>query len=163
MENSQLSRGQFLKQLGLSSGALMAFYCLGTVTACTSSNEEPSPTGTNNSGNNTGGNTSTKVDFTLDLTTADFSKLKTEGNYVYKDKIIVANIKGGTFVALSKACTHEGTDVQYRLSQNDFFCPNHGSEFSTTGAVEKSPAAKALTLYKTELDSSGNKLRVFEG
>lgn len=157
MENSQLSRGQFLKQLGLSSGALMAFYCLGTVTACTSSDEDPAPSGTTNTGN-----TSSKVDFTLDLTTNDFSKLKTEGNYVYKDKIIVANIKGGSFVALSKACTHEGTDVQYRLSQNDFFCPNHGSEFSTSGAVEKSPASKALTLYKTELDATGNKLRVFE-
>lgn len=29
METSQLNRGQFLKQLGLSSAALMSFYCLG--------------------------------------------------------------------------------------------------------------------------------------
>jgi cytochrome b6-f complex iron-sulfur subunit len=159
MEKKNLSRGQFLKQLGLSSGALMAFYCLGTVTACTKDEGEPAPSGTNN--NSSGGNnTPTKIDFTLDLASNDFRKLKTEGEFVYKDDIIIANVKGGKYVALSKACTHAGTTVQYRFNENDFWCSNHGSEFGVDGKVEKSPAASALKLYKTEL--TGDKLRVTE-
>lgn len=157
-KQEQLSRGQFLKQLGLSGSALMAVYCLGGVTSCTSDDEDPTPTTNNNTGNNT---TSTKVDFKLDLTTADYSKLKTEGGFVYKDKLIIANVKGGRYVALSKACTHQGTDVQYRLTQDDFWCSNHGSEFNLDGTVKKDPASASLKIYKTELN--GELLRVYEG
>jgi cytochrome b6-f complex iron-sulfur subunit len=160
MENTNLSRGQFLKQLGLSSGALMAFYCLGTVTACTK-DDEPAASGTTTNPNTTGTNTTTtKVDFTLDLTTNDYKKLKTEGEFVYKDDIIIANVKGGKFVALSKACTHAGTTVQYRAKEDDFWCSNHGSEFGHDGKVEKSPATTGLKVFKTEL--TGDKLRISE-
>jgi cytochrome b6-f complex iron-sulfur subunit len=153
MNKESVSRGQFLKELGLSGSALMAFYCLGSVTAC-KAEDTPAPAP------NTGTVTpppppppvvNTKVDFTLDLKSDDYKKLKTAGAFIYKDNVIVANVKGGTFVALSKACTHEGITVAYRLDQNDFWCSLHGSEFGPDGKVEKSPAAAPLTIYKTEL------------
>ncbi|MFN3487847.1 MAG: ubiquinol-cytochrome c reductase iron-sulfur subunit [Emticicia sp.] len=166
METSQLSRGQFLKQLGMSSAALMSFYCLGTgLTSCSKDDADPAPTtgvtgGTNSStASGVTGTTSGTVNFTIDLTNTNFSKLKTEGEFVYVDDIIIANAKG-TFVALSKVCTHQGTIINYRSGTNDFICPNHGSQFKTDGMVQKDPATRALAVYKTEVLNSGNSLKI---
>lgn len=160
-----MKRGQFLRDLGLSSGALMAFYCMGTtLTACSTGSEDPSPTGTGTGTGTTGltGNADLSkgaISFTLDLTSSTYSTLKTDGRFVVVGSVIVANAKG-TIVALSKTCTHEGTTIDYRSAQNDFYCSNHGSEFSTTGAVEVGPATKALTVYKAQLSANGNMLTV---
>ncbi len=148
--NNEMNRGEFLKSLGLSSGALMAFYCLGGVVSC-KSDSQPEPIAQP---------VNSKLDFTLDLNSNDFKKLKTEGEYIYKDAIIIANIKGGKYVALAKACPHQGTAVQYRLSNDDFYCPNHGSQFKTTGKVDKSPATTDLKVFNTELKA--DILRIFE-
>jgi cytochrome b6-f complex iron-sulfur subunit len=160
MKKEIVSRGQFLKELGLSSGALLAFYCLGTTMTACSKDDSTTPSGTDNSGV-TGTTTGANIDFVIDLANTSFAKLKTEGGFAYVENIIIANAKGGKFVALAKKCTHAGTVVQYRLSENDFYCDNHHSEFSTTGAVEKSPATQALTSYKTESQSNGTKLRIY--
>ena len=162
-----MNRGEFLKNLGLSSKALMAVYCLGAVTACGGSEDDPNPVnpdpGTNNPGTGTAGLTGTtsgtSIDFTVDLTHANYAKLKTQGEFLYVANIIIANAKG-TMVALSKVCTHEGSTVQYRSAENDFLCPNHLSEFALDGSVEKSPAPSALKAFKTELTNSGNSLKV---
>lgn len=166
MEKTQLSRGQFLKQLGLSSAALMSFYCLGTtMTACTNNSDDPTPTPTTTTptGNTdtgiTGTAKGTSIDFTIDLTNTNFKKLKTDGEYLYVEDIIIANAKG-VFVAISKVCTHQGTTIDYRSGTNDFKCPNHGSEFKLDGTVQKDPATKALTMYKTALSSDGNSLKI---
>jgi cytochrome b6-f complex iron-sulfur subunit len=164
MKQTQLSRGQFLKELGMSSAALMSFYCLGTtLTACSSKSSDPAPTTTTTTTTpvNTGitGTTSGTVDFTIDLTHADFKKLKTEGEFAYAGDIIIANAKG-TFVALAKGCTHEGTTINFRSANNDFKCPNHGSEFSLDGKVQKSPATTGLKVYKTTSLNSGNSLKI---
>ncbi len=161
-----MKRGEFLKNLGLSSAALMSFYCLGGVTGCVS--ESPSPQNPNTTGNGglpTGltGNValgSGKIDFTVDLTNDNYKKLLTDGSFVYAGDVIVARVKGGSYAALAKACTHRQTSVEYRLNENDFWCSNHDSEFSLTGAVEKGPALDALKVFKTELTT--NTLRVFE-
>ncbi len=165
MKQTQLSRGQFLKELGMSSAALMSFYCLGTsLTACSSKSSDPSPTTTTPTTTtpvDTGitGTTSGTVDFTVDLTHKDFVKLKTEGEYAYAGDIIIANAKG-TFVAISKVCTHEGTTIVFRGTNNDFRCPNHGSEFTTDGKVQKSPATTGLKVYKAATVNNGNSLKV---
>jgi cytochrome b6-f complex iron-sulfur subunit len=162
MKQETMKRGQFLKELGLSSSALLAFYCMGTtMTACSTGSDDPAPTTPTTSTGLTGNADSSKgaVSFTLDLTNSNYSTLKTAGNFVIVDSLIVANAKG-TIVALSKACTHQGTTVSYRSAQNDFFCSNHGSEFSTTGAVEIGPATKALTVYQAQLSSDGKTVTV---
>ena len=170
MKQQTIKRGKFLRELGLSSSALMAFYCMGTtLMACSTGSSDPTPSGS--TGSNTGSNTGTAgltgnadlskgaINFTLDLTSSTYSSLKTEGKFVVVGRVIVANAKG-TIVALSKDCTHQGTEVSYRVAQNDFYCSNHGSEFSTTGTVEVGPATKALTLYKAQLSANGNTLTV---
>ena len=164
METTQnLTRGQFMKQLGLSSKALMAFYCLGAVSAC-SKDETPDPINNNNNNNNTstgitGTTTGTSINFTLDLTNANFAKLLTEGEFAIVGDVIVANAKGN-FVALSKSCTHAGTAIQYRKDNNDFRCPNHGSEFSLNGTVTKAPAVDSLKSYSAVLATDKKSLKV---
>jgi len=82
MEMNKQSRGQFLKTLGLSSKALMAFYCIGAVSACSSEDDTVTPdnnTGnTGNSGNTasgiTGTTTGASLNYTIDLKTLTFRK-----------------------------------------------------------------------------------------
>jgi cytochrome b6-f complex iron-sulfur subunit len=162
MQENTMKRGQFLRELGLSSSALLAFYCIGTtMTACSTGSTDPTPITPVTASGITGNADTAKgaISFTIDLTNSNYSKLKTAGNFVIVDSIIVANAKG-TLVALSKVCTHEGTTIGYRSAQNDFFCTNHGSEFSPTGAVEVGPATKPLTVYQAQLSTDGNTLTV---
>ncbi|WP_461100553.1 QcrA and Rieske domain-containing protein [Spirosoma koreense] len=166
--NDQMNRGEFLRNLGLSSATLMAFYCMGTtLTSCSKGSSDPTPTPSTGTNPTTGagftGNADTSkgaINFTLDLTNSTYNKLKTAGQYVIVGSLIVAKAKSGSLIALSKTCTHEGTEVQYRSAQDDIYCPNHGSEYSTTGAVEVGPASRPLTQYKTSLSTDGNTLTV---
>jgi cytochrome b6-f complex iron-sulfur subunit len=150
-----MTRSEFIRSLGLSSSALMALYCMGGLTAC--SNEEPDP---NNNNNGNG-----KLDLNLDLNSADYSKLKTNGEFaiVKGQPIIVARKPDGNFVAVAKDCTHQGTQLVYQSANDRFNCPAHGSNFSATGSVINGPAAAALKQYQTEVKDSGNTLRVYEG
>lgn len=167
METTQLSRGQFLKQLGLNSAALMSFYCLGTtMTACTNNTADPTPVPTTTTPTSTPTNTGitgttkgSSIDFSLDLTNDNFKKLKTEGQFLYVEDIIIANAKG-VFVAISKVCTHQGTTIEFRSANNDFKCPNHGSEFKLDGTVQKDPATMGLAVFKTSLSMDGNSLKI---
>lgn len=164
----QMKRGEFIRSLGMSSAALMAFYCMGTTLTSCSKSSDPTPAtpatpATPSTGTGLTGNADASkgaISFTLNLTDANYSKLKTAGQYVIVGSLIVAKTKAGSLVALSKDCTHQGTEVQYRIAQDDIYCNNHGSEYATTGVVKVGPAAKALTQYKTALSTDGNTLTV---
>ncbi|GLU50793.1 QcrA and Rieske domain-containing protein [Dyadobacter frigoris] len=165
-----MKRGEFLRSLSLGTSTLMAFYCMGTMTSCSTGDMDPLTTTTpttpdTGTGNTSGltGNTTTSagaISFTVDLTNATYSKLKTAGSYMIIGDLIVALSTTNTYAALSKVCTHEGTTVQYRSSENDIYCANHGSEFKLTGAVDKGPAVAALKAYKAVLSTDGNTLTV---
>ncbi|TDE13953.1 (2Fe-2S)-binding protein [Dyadobacter psychrotolerans] len=161
-----MKRGQFIKSLGLSTSALMAFYCLGvTMTSCGTSEEDPDPTPGGGTGTGiTGTTTGSSINFTIDLTNASYSSLKTAGQFKVIGDVLVAFTSGNTYAALAKACTHEGTTLQYRSANNDLYCSNHLSEFSTNGAVEKGPVTggtiSALKAYKVSLSTDGNTLTV---
>lgn len=166
-ENSTpMKRGEFLRNLGLSSATLMAYYCMSaTLTACGGSDDSDDPTPSTGTGLTGNADTSKgAINFTLDLTSADYSKLKTNGQYAVLGSVIVAKTSNGSMVALSKTCTHMGVTVQYRASQDDLYCNpsagGHGSEYSTTGAVQVGPANGPLTQYKTSLSADGNTLTV---
>ncbi|MDB5239553.1 MAG: (2Fe-2S)-binding protein [Spirosoma sp.] len=160
----QMKRGEFLRSLGLSSAALMSFYCLGTtMTACSkSSDPAPATTSTNSTGL-TGNADSSKgpVDFTLDLTHADFKSLKTVGGYANVGDIVVANSKGNNIVAIGRICTHQGGNLEYQLADDVFRCNIHQSLYGTDGKVKPNQeATKDVKQYKTILSADGNKLQV---
>jgi len=162
MQKSELSRGQFLKQMGMSSKALMAFYCMGALASC-SKEEIPGPVKQEDDTSNTtgiDGSSTGTINFKLSLTHPDYAKLKTDGQFAYAGDVIIANVGSETYIALSKKCTHQGTTIEYRKDNKDFRCPNHGSEFSTGGAVTKSPAGSPLTVFITTLSADKNTLTV---
>jgi cytochrome b6-f complex iron-sulfur subunit len=135
-----MNREEFLIRLGSTVFAA----CAGCSLAACSSDDEPA---------------SATIDLTLDLSTAQYSALNNVGGSVNVNNIIVARISSSSFAALSRCCTHQVTPINYRPAEKDFYCPNHGSVFSTTGAVRQGPASKPLTQYRTELN--GTLLRVF--
>ncbi|MET7255099.1 QcrA and Rieske domain-containing protein [Dyadobacter jiangsuensis] len=165
IEKGSMKRGEFLRSLGLSTSTLMAFYCLGTtMTACGSKDDDPNPDPDPNPG--TGGSgisgttTGTAINFTVDLTNSNTSKLKNNGESIITGDVLVAKTTAGSYVALSKICTHEGNAVAYRSSSNDVFCQTHGSTFSIAGAVTNGPATTALKTYTVTVSSDGNTLTV---
>jgi cytochrome b6-f complex iron-sulfur subunit len=168
-KEDRMKRGEFLRSLGLSTSTLMAFYCLGTtMTSCGSKTDDPDPGdgggggggGTGLSGTTTG----SAINFTVDISNSNYSSLKTAGSYKIIGDVLVAFTSGSTYVALAKNCTHEGTELQYRKAENDLLCSNHGSEFSTTGAVENGPNTgdkiTALKAYRATLGADGKTLTV---
>lgn len=160
-KNDKMKRGEFLKSLGLSTSTLMAFYCLGTtMSSCGSKLEDPDPVDPGTDTGLTGTTTGSNINFTIDLTHTTYSSLKTSGNFKIIEDVLIAFTSAGSYVALSKTCTHQGSTLQYRSAENDLYCDSHLSEFSTTGAVDKGPAATALKAYKTTLSADGNKLTV---
>jgi len=101
----------------------------------------------------------THDDFTLDLSASFNSALNRDGGYFYSNGIIIARTLNGGYIAVSKACTHEGTAVVFDSTNNRFYCNNLGGIFFTSGTVTGGPARKSLTKYNTSL--SGTSLRVY--
>ncbi len=130
-----MHREEFLKKMG----AATLLTCTGCGMFACSSEADPAPA---------------TVDFTLDLSSSQYSALNSVGGSVASNGIIIARLSATEFTALSRSCTHEGTAVNFRSSQKDFLCPNHGARFSTSGAVLEGPATRALTKYNTELTNT---------
>ncbi|MCR9065474.1 MAG: Rieske (2Fe-2S) protein [Cytophagales bacterium] len=146
-----IDRKDFMKQVGLGFGAIMLMNCLQSCDG----GEIPDPNPGGGNGN---------IDFTIDLNQMANSSLRTKGGFkvISDQKVIVARTLADTFIAVSSACTHQGTTVNYRPNSNDFLCPNHGSEFTAVGAVQKGPATSPLTKFATSFDETANTLRVFQ-
>ena len=147
----KMDRRTFIQELRLPVLTTCAV-CLG---AC-SKDDSLSPGGNSTGGNPTGGNatTSFKVDLTKDLLAI--------GSFVFNDKIIVVRLAAGSvpssFVALQRACTHQGTDVNWNASKNEFICPNHGARFNTSGQNIGGQSTSALPAFAVTI--SGTTLSV---
>lgn len=145
MENlkTPLSRGQFLKKLGYTGGALLAVYCMGGLSSCSKSSITPSG----------------PKDFTIDLEDPTYSSLKTTGNYLVVQEVVVVCTGAGIYSAVTVICSHEGQKkVAYRKSLNDFYCSEHGATFSLAGKGTNGNGSGGLTVYKTTL--TGTKLLI---
>ncbi len=172
MDNKSINRGEFIKGLGMSAKALMAFYCIGAISACEKTEETavkpvvstppvttpPVTTPPANTGVN-GTTTGAVINFSLDFSNKDFSKLLTIGEFVIVGDVLVANANG-TYIALSKECTHQGTTVDFRSKEGDIRCSNHDSQFKIDGSVKKGPAVKSLVAYKASFDAATKILKV---
>jgi cytochrome b6-f complex iron-sulfur subunit len=137
-----MDRKEFLSLVGISAAALAVTYCFG---GCQPLDNIPTAP--------------TNVDFTLNLTDSANAALNSNGGYLTKNGVIVARTVSGAYVAVSQACTHAGTTVQYVAKTDRFYCPNHGSNFATDGSVVNGPAGSPLAKYNTALN--GTSLRVY--
>ena len=98
-------------------------------------------------------------DFTIDINDPQYSPLLNPGGYVYVNGLIIFLAVDGNYYALSQVCTHLGCNVEYVDSQNDIFCPCHGSQYDIQGNVTHGPSTTPLFQYATSL--SGTMLHVF--
>ncbi len=132
-----MNRKEFLSIVGIGATSVFITSCL---SACKKENN-------------------TNIDFTLDLSSSANSALSANGGFIISQGVIVAKTNVGEYIAVSAACTHQGTNVQFQSANNRFHCPSHGANFNTNGTVQNGPANSALTKYNTNL--SGNMLRVY--
>ncbi|MFE3867804.1 ubiquinol-cytochrome c reductase iron-sulfur subunit [Flavobacterium sp. LS2P90] len=142
-----MNRKDFFSRVGFGAAAALLPACIAGLASGCSSDNSSSPIITQ---------APTGVDFLLDVSTGS---LAANGGYLVSQGIVVARTNSGTFIAVSASCTHEGTNVNYVASTNDFLCPNHGAQFSSTGVVTRGPANTNLKQYNTSL--TGNSLRVY--
>ena len=90
---------------------------------------------------------------------ADFAGLATLNQLVLIDSQRAAKRTGtSTFVAFSRACTHEGTRIN--LSGTGFLCPNHGARFDNNGNVTVGPANRPLSQLTTGYDAVTDTLTI---
>ena len=140
-----INRKQFLSKLGLGTGAIMATYCLGSLSSCDDEDDDY-----------IGG----EVNFTLDLDESAYDALNAVGGYVRINKVVIAAVSEGTFVAVTQICSHQGAEnVTFRSLNNDFYCTQHGAIFDLEGKGLNSNGSKGILVYKTSL--SGTLLRIY--
>lgn len=136
-----MERKEFLSTLGFS----VAACACGALVSCSKSSDTPG-----------GGGVNTPIE--IDLTTS----LIAVGSSLTRNGIIIVRLADtnvpASFTAVDVACTHQGTSISFSTVSNSFVCPNHGSEFSTSGAVLQGPATRALTRY--DVSVVGNTLTV---
>lgn len=147
-----MKRKDFINGLGTLTVALT---CTGLFNACTKKE--------NNTSDNSGGGNTPVLDFTLDLNDVANAALNNVGGSLIKSvsgvSVIIINIGGNTFSALSRTCPHANCLVNYDAAAQKLPCPCHGSKFDLNGTVLNGPATKSLVKYNTSL--TGSVLRVF--
>lgn len=139
-----MNRKDFLKQIGFGAGAMMATYCLGSLTSCGTNGVLPS------------GN----VNFTIDLSDPAYTSLANVGGWIKKDNVVIAHVEQDVYVAVTQVCSHEGLKrIAYRSGSKDFYCDAHGAVFGTNGSGKNSAAKAGLIVYN--LDMSGSLMHVY--
>lgn len=138
-----MTRKDFFKRAGFGAALFLVPTCIGGMMAGCSTDGVPIAAPTN-------------IDFTVDISTG---ALSSNGGYITKNGIVIARTNQGDFLAVSAACTHDGTYVKYASGSNSFHCFDHDANFSSTGQHLNGPGSGNLTKYNTELN--GNTLRIF--
>ena len=133
-----MDRKEFLSQVGLGAASVLIPICMGGLSGCKKIGVTPN------------------TDFIIDISTGALAK---NGGFLVSNGVLIARTNSGTFIAVSAACTHQGTNVNYNASGNNFICPNHGARFDSNGNVIQGPASASLTKFNSTL--SGSSLHVF--
>ena len=133
----------------------MSLVAVGSVMhACGGSTTSPSGA---NAGTSLPALTGTVSNRTISVTVGSGSPLATVGGSALvqstSGNFLVARTSQDAFSALTAVCTHEGCTIT-NVSGATFICPCHGSQFSTSGAVVKSPATRSLATFATQFADS---------
>lgn len=70
-----------------------------------------------------------------------------------KGQFYLACLEDGSFIALSRTCTHLGCSVPWDMEKSKFICPCHGSTFDIAGEVLTPPATRALDSYPVRIEN----------
>ena len=109
---------------------------------------KPSESATSGGGGGTGGGT--VIDGGKDLGSGQALNFSAGGTaaVLLKD--------GSTFRAFERACTHQGTNVDWQSGSGSFYCSNHGARFSATGEVLVGPATRPLRPIEVSVAADGS-------
>jgi cytochrome b6-f complex iron-sulfur subunit len=147
-----MNRIEFLKSLGLSGAALMAFTCMGGLSACSNSSDDPMPANTN---------------LVLDLNLAENAALRTAGGsrILIQERVVIARVSQNQFVAATQVCSHEGNaavsfNPNLSSGAGGFQCAVHGAQFTLTGTGLNSFGNRGLRIYPTQFNSQTNSLTI---
>lgn len=141
-------RRAFLQRMGAM--AVMSSFGISFFASC-SSEEDMDPDQDQNQGNG--------INVTAGQVAIDLEKqnqLRTAGGWilVLEAKILVVNVDGNSFSALTSVCTHSGCDRNWSFNQNQFICSCHGSRFDLQGNVLNGPATRPLSSFATKLEGN---------
>lgn len=148
--NLSKSRREFLQKSG--SLTIMSVLGIGFFTACSSDDMEPD-TGMDDQDNGNGISVSNGT-ITVDLNSA--TSLNAAGGWalVTEARVLIVNIGGGNYNALTSVCTHSQCDRNWTFNNDVFTCTCHGSRFNTDGTVVNGPANRPLESFPTTLDNN---------
>ncbi len=139
-----ITRYEFLRRLGFGGAALLTAICLGS---CKDEDDDKNTP-------------SAAKDFTLNLNQAGYTKLKTPGNFMVEQDVVIACVAPGEYAAVTVICSHEQQkQVAYQPAGKEFRCSAHGATFDTKGKVKSGPASTGLLTFNVV--RSGDLLRIF--
>ena len=72
---------------------------------------------------------------------------------IAKGQFHLARLADGSFLALSRTCTHLGCAVPWNEARKQFICPCHGSTFDINGEVLTPPATRGLDSYQVRIEN----------
>lgn len=86
------------------------------------------------------------------VTVAKIKALRKDGGVamigmVGEAPVAVMRVNATTYVALDLSCPHAGVTV--KRSSTGWSCPAHGSQFSSSGALQRGPARRSLAQMKS--------------
>lgn len=67
--------------------------------------------------------------------------------------LYLSRLEDGSFIAMSKTCTHLGCTVPWDQELQKFVCPCHGSTFARNGTVLTAPAIRPLDYYPVRIEN----------
>ncbi len=62
-------------------------------------------------------------------------------------------LENGSFIALSRTCTHLGCALSWDVNDKKFVCPCHGSTFNQEGVVLTAPAIRPLDFSPVRIEN----------
>ena len=122
----------------------------GSPTAGPSSGATPKPTATPSASAPTAG---TVISGAPSLAAGQALNFSTTGIPDDYDAVLIKD--GSTYRAFERACTHQGTLVNWQAGSGDFLCPNHGARFAASGQVTLGPANTPLRAIEVSIAADG--------
>ena len=101
------------------------------------------------------------VDFTIDLTTNEYSNLTTPGSYAFFEDVIIVFSEKQEYLAATKICSDEALPRMI-WENGEYLCEEHGATFDQNGdgtTTYNNLGSKGIAAYQVELN--GSLLRVF--
>jgi cytochrome b6-f complex iron-sulfur subunit len=132
-----MTRKEFIENVGFAAGTILMSACFGACGKDDTTTVTPSPSG--------------MVLLTLNLADAANATLKTKGNYLISNNVVVARDVNGNYLAVTLICSHEGKkQMTYNKTTDEWLCTAHDARFNkTTGKGLNGNGSKGITVYKT--------------